>query len=108
MISSSADSNGFRKSSHRFSRAKLASVTPLITKGKGAQESLEAKKDAKRYTFPLGFSMGREAQKDDEASSLSGNTSMSPSTKPRTIQRTRPGSKFGSIGKESILSVDEE
>lgn len=108
MRSSSEDRNGFRESSHRFSRVKLSSFTPLITKTKETQESLDTKHHARRSSFQRRFSIGKEAQNNDEANSFTGGIPISPSIKPRVIQKTRPASRFGSIGKKSIQSVDEE
>jgi hypothetical protein len=50
--------------------------------------------------------MGRDSQLDGSSASVSGGTQISSSTRQR-LHRYRPGSTFGSLGRKSILSVDE-
>ena len=50
--------------------------------------------------------MGRDSQLDGSLASGSGATQISSSTRQR-LHRYRPGSTFGSLGRKSILSVDE-
>ncbi|KFY22138.1 hypothetical protein V491_02873 [Pseudogymnoascus sp. VKM F-3775] len=106
MVSSSGGSNGTQTSSNRFSRAKLSSLTPLITKQKDDTKAGERKRFSSHSPARQGSPMGRDSQLDGSLASGSGATQISSSTRQR-LHRYRPGSTFGSLGRKSILSVDE-
>lgn len=105
-MTSSADRDGVRKSSNRFSRARLSSLTPLVIRAKDVHPNQDTK-EADSAALAHGRTLRREDSQDHKAASVNSDGSAL-SMKPHTIQRKRPGSKFGSLGKSSILSVDEQ
>jgi hypothetical protein len=104
----SGDGHGLRKSVNPFSRSKLSGLTPLNTKGKEGEKT-ETRKLAKRSSlFSHGSSFGTETHHDRVSSPLTTETPASPSTRSRTLHKGNSSSKFGSLGRKSMLSLDEK
>src|SRR4051794_25548926 len=104
-------SNGRRKSLNLFSRASLSNLTQINTgvpSGNGSTTGIEkknSKKLAKRTSIfgsGSGSSSNPDFLQDAPASPLGGNHGPdSPKSRPRTLQKGRPSSLFGSLGKRS-------
>jgi len=103
--------NSRRKSIHLFSRASLSGLTQINTDVANlnieGNQRKEGKKLAKRNSL---FGNGPSASPDPQSATLSSvdsERSGSPKIRPRTLQKGRPSSLFGSLGKRSMHNVDE-
>lgn len=107
MVSSSGGSNGPQTSSNRFSRHRLSSLAPLITKQKDDTRTADPKRPTNQSPTRHSPSIDNDTQQGNTPATRTGTAQISSSTRQRTLHRYRPGSKFGSLGKKSILSLDE-
>lgn len=106
--------SGRRRSMNLFSRGSLTSLTQLNTDvgiGSGKSTDLE-KKDSKKLgkrssVFGLGPPGTPELPYDVSVNSVANNGSDSSNTRPRTLQKGRPTSLFGSLGKRSMHNVED-
>lgn len=97
-----------------FSRTSLSSLTPIntdITGGNGKPGILEkknSKKLAKRNSvFGVGPSATSESLHDLPISPIANYGSDASKPRPRTLQKGRPSSLFGSLGKRSIHNMED-
>ena len=115
MASTGKDSGGSsrRKSMNLFSRSSLSNLSQINTNvGNGSTEDgdmKDKKKLSKRSSiFGLGPSASPVLVQDGVMSPVHSERSHSPKIRPRTLQKGRPSSLFGSFGKRSMNYVDEE
>jgi hypothetical protein len=110
-----------RKSLNPFTRHSLSNLSNINTNsgeeyagigdGDGETQKKEKRKLGKRHSV---FSIGPAAHHevgpnyDGSLSPSNSNGSHSPRVRPRTLQKGRPTSIFGSLGKRSMTYVDEE
>jgi hypothetical protein len=106
--------SGRRKSMNLFSRTSINSLTPINTDIIGGNEkpTVLEKKDSKRQAkrssvFGLGPSTASESFHDLPLSSVGYNGSDTSKARPRTLQKGRPSSLFGSLGKRSVHNMEE-
>jgi hypothetical protein len=102
-----------RKSLNLFSRSSLSSLPHINTNvsngGDEDGEKKEKKKLGKRSSiFGLGSAVSLDGHQDGAMSPIkSGERSDSPKLRPRTLQKGRPASLFGSLGRKSLGQMDE-
>jgi hypothetical protein len=110
-----------RKSLNPFTRNSLPGLAHINTSignehtgfadGDSDTQKKERKKLGKRHSaFSIGPSTNHEVgpSQDGSLSPSNSNGSHSPRVRPRTLQKGRPTSIFGSLGKRSMTYVDEE
>lgn len=110
MVSAAKDSSGHRKISNLLSRASTSGLDPITTDNGEDGEKKGIKKLAKRSShFHIGASISSESPQDGSMSptSLNERADSPASWRPRTLQKGRPGSMFGSLGKKSVNPVRE-
>lgn len=116
MASKEGAGGGRRKSINFLSRASLSSLahidTSISKKNEDPEdgEKKERKKLSKRNSiFGLGPSPSPDLGLDGQLSPVKSSGSASPrvQTRPRTLQKGRPRSVFGSLGRKSINNIDE-
>lgn len=110
MVPAAKDSSGHRKIGSLLSRASTSGLAPITTDGGEDEEKKGIKKLAKRSSlFHIGGVVSTESPQDGSMSPISlGERADSPSSwRPRTLQKGRPGSMFGSLGKKSVNSARE-
>jgi hypothetical protein len=110
MVPTAKESSSHRKIGKLISRAPTTGLAPLATDGGEDGEKKDKKKVAKRSSlFHLGNTGIPESSQDGSMSPTAGSErAESPlSWRPRTLQKGRPGSMFGSVGKKGISSVKE-
>jgi hypothetical protein len=101
--------SGRRRSMNPFSRPSLSGLARINTDvadigTEEGSEKKETKKLSKRNTvFGLGPAASPDIQQDSPVSGSS-----SPKMRPRTLQKGRPSSLFGSLGKRSLNNYAEE
>jgi hypothetical protein len=102
---------GRHKSMNLFSRTSLSSLTQINTDvANGSEEAGEKdkKKLGKRASlFGLGQSASPDLGLDGTMSPVGSERSNSPKFRPRTLQKNRPHSIFGSLGRRSMNNVVE-
>jgi hypothetical protein len=102
-----------RKSLNLFSRSSLSNLPHINTNisngGEEDGEKKEKKKLGKRTSiFGLGSATSVGGHQDGAMSPIkSGERSDSPKIRPRTLQKGRPASLFGSLGRKSLNQMDE-
>jgi hypothetical protein len=102
-----------RKSLNLFSRSSLSNLPQINTNiSNGESEDVdkkEKKKMGKRGSmFGLGSAVSLDVHQDGAMSPIkSGERSDSPRIRPRTLQKGRPSSLFGSLGRKSLQQMDE-
>ncbi|KAF4621711.1 hypothetical protein G7Y89_g14494 [Cudoniella acicularis] len=106
-------SGGRRKSLNVFSRSSLSNLAHITTNvtndGNVDGERKEKKKLTKRSSmFGLGPSASPDLVPDGSRDPFSSERLGSPKNRPRTLQKGRPTSVFGSLGKRSMTSYVEE
>ena len=105
---------GRRKSMNIFSRASLSGLTQINTDIANTQtgdegEKKEKKKLGKRSSiFGLGPTASPDLLQDGTMSPVPCERSNSPKMRPRTLQKGRPNSLFGSLGRKSLNNYAEE
>ncbi|TAQ90428.1 hypothetical protein B7494_g1234 [Chlorociboria aeruginascens] len=110
--------SGRRKSIHLFSRTSLSSLTHIhhhdTTNNHEQEEGGEKKEKRLSKRSPL-FGLGPPSSHTSPDISQEGiisptysDISQSPKMRPRTLQKGRPSSLFGSLGRRSMTHVDEE
>lgn len=102
-----------RKSLNLFSRNSLQGLSHINTNvsndGNVEGEKKERKRLGKRASiFSIGPSLNLEVNQDGAQSPSHSTGSNSPRVRPRTLQKGRPTSIFGSLGKKSMIYVDED
>lgn len=103
MVPNSKDSHGYRKIGKPFLRSPTA-PTALGTDGAANDEMKDKKKLGKRgslFHLGSGTPAGSEQLEDGSSSPLIAETPDSPQSKRGLLQKGRPSSVFGSIGKKS-------
>ena len=106
--------SGRRKSMNPFSRASLLGLPQINTDMANAEiqeegEKKEKKKLGKRNSiFGMGPSASPDLQQDGTMSPVYSERSNSPKQRPRTLQKGRPSSLFGSLGRKSLNNYAEE
>ncbi|KAG9236640.1 hypothetical protein BJ875DRAFT_371703 [Amylocarpus encephaloides] len=100
-----------RKSLNLFARQSLSltHINTDVSNNDEESEKKERKKLGKRSSiFSIGPSSNLEVHSDIPRSPVNSNGSSSPRVRPRTLQKGRPTSIFGSLGKRSMTYVDED
>jgi len=110
-VKESGGSGGRRKSMNLFSRASLSGLTQINTdmaNGGGDDGKKDKKKLGKRASlFGMGHSTNSDLAVNEAMSPAGSERSHSPRLRPRTLQKNRPASIFGSLGRKSMNNVDE-
>ena len=109
MVPSSKDSHGYRKIGRPFLRSPTAPPA-LGTDGAANGEKKDKKKLGKRgalFQLGSGTTAGSEQLEDGSSSPLITDASDSPQSKRGLLQKGRPSSVFGSIGKKSGNQLKE-
>ncbi|KAK2628494.1 hypothetical protein QTJ16_001597 [Diplocarpon rosae] len=101
-----------RKSINFFARASmnLTQINPDVPSGGGDKaEKKDKKKTGKRNSiFGLGPSTSLDLQRDRSRSPARSSDNLdSAKLRPKTLQKSRPSSIFGSLGRKSLTQVDE-
>lgn len=100
-----------RKSMNPFSKGSLSSLPHISTDITSAEEDgdKETKKLGKRSSlFGWGSATSLDGLQDGAISPVkNGERSDSPKIRPRTLQKGRPSSLFGSLGRRSLNQMDE-
>lgn len=102
-----------RKSMNPFSRSSLSNLphinTDIANGGEEDVDKKEKKKLGKRSSlFGLGSATSLDGLQDGAMSPVKGGErSDSPKIRPRTLQKGRPSSLFGSLGRRSLNQMDE-
>ena len=109
-----------RKSLNLFTRSSLSGLTSIDTNLEKVNTGLldgedKQKRDRKKLgkrssVFSIGPTANREIgpSQDGASSPITSNGSHSPRIRNRTLQKGRPSSLFGSMGKRSMTNVDED
>src|SRR3954470_17028188 len=105
-----------RKSLSLLSRASLSSLSQINTdvghhNGKEDKEHKDKKKSGKRASIfgSLAPTINTEPENGTTTGSpVKNDTLHSPNVRPRTLQKGRPSSLFGSLGRRSMTDLDEE
>lgn len=106
--------NTRRKSLNLFSKSSLSNLPHINTNISNGGEEDGEKKDKKKLgkrtsIFGLGSATISEGHQDGAMSPIkSGERADSPKIRPRTLQKGRPASLFGSLGRKSLIQMDEE
>jgi hypothetical protein len=105
--------SGRRKSISLFSRSSLSALAQINTDVANGNAEDGGKKDKKKLAkrssiFGLGPSASPDLVQDGVMSPVHSERSNSPKIRPRTLQKGRPSSLFGSLGRRSMNYVDEE
>lgn len=104
---------GQRKSMNPFSRPSLSGLARINTEVANTETGEEVEKKGKKKLgkrnsiFGLGPSASPDLQQDGITSPIHSGSS-SPKTRPRTLQKGRPSSLFGSLGRKSLNNYAEE
>jgi hypothetical protein len=104
------DSHRYQKIGDPFSRPSDPPLSPLDIDGKDNEERKEKNKATKRNAaVHLGSptTAGSDISQEGQVSSVIDETPDSRHPKPRTLQKGRPSSVFGSLGKKSVNSLKE-
>ncbi|KAH7393416.1 hypothetical protein BKA64DRAFT_86771 [Cadophora sp. MPI-SDFR-AT-0126] len=103
-----------RKSMNIFSRGSLTGLTQINTDVSSSDsldsgEKKEKKKMGKRSSlFGLGPGSNADLSQDGSMSPVKSSDKVdSPKLRPKTLQKNRPSSIFGSLGRKSLTHVDE-
>ncbi|TVY22036.1 hypothetical protein LARI1_G000074 [Lachnellula arida] len=98
--------SGRRKSMNLFTRSSLSQINTDVANDEGGKK--DKKKHGKRVSmFGLGSSASSDIGHDGTMSPAGSERSNSPKLRPRTLQKSRPVSIFGSLGRRSMNNVDE-
>lgn len=110
MVPNTKNSHGHRKIGSPFSRPPISSPPTLDTDGEVNGDKKEKKLFGKRSSvLPLGSTItsGSEAIDDGSLSPLNDERPNSPQSRPRILQKGKPSSVFGSLGKKSGNSLKD-
>jgi hypothetical protein len=105
-----------RKSLSLLSRASLSNLSQINTdvshhNGKEEKEHKDKKKSGKRASIFGGLAPTITTESENgttTGSPVKNDTLHSPKLRPRTLQKGRPSSLFGSLGRRSMTDLDEE
>jgi hypothetical protein len=108
MVFPAKDGHGHLKLINPFSRVTQPSLPLGARKLTNNEEKKDKKKLTKRNsTFQLGSVTGLGLAQDEVRSPVMDDRPQSPLSKPRTLQKRRPNSVFGSLGRKSVNPLQE-